>query len=369
MSNTRYDSPEIDSSWEGDFDRNLWNQKAYQPSDGEIINYFYEKFKPLHVEKQMLATLQEAVNLTRETRKPEAYARYYNGEVGNYTWGPPVQITLSFKDLTEDRQTKLLKMELGDKPRPYVYKDKARTDYHRAQVRSGNPDTSPVILQQIGNKYHILEGHHRIMARFYDLPRGLDNTPIGTITMNAYIGKPTNTPVLLDPERSIKRIASEYILKVQASEFNKTKLREYLKDPATRKKIIDFIEAICGYQSPSGDYWKETLAEVYQHIPEDFKKYLSVPPAKLKKLHRGADGKSPRDAISWTRAEHLARFFGHYHYRYSALQSHGGTIDSAKLVKICDNVKELYDYQIGDDEDEVIILYPVWKDKNPEILE
>lgn len=200
-----YDSPQVDQSWEGDFDPEAWERRIKSPSDREIVDYFYEKLKPLGVERAMLESFQESVNVTRDSRKAEAYARYYNGDISNYEWGPAVEVTLSFDDLTDDRKNKLKLMEFGDKPRKYVYKDKARFEYHREQARLGNPDQTPVILQKHGSKYHILEGHHRIMGKFYDKPRDERGHPVGRITVLAYVGKPTSNPITIDKEKALNR--------------------------------------------------------------------------------------------------------------------------------------------------------------------
>ena len=94
-------------------------------------------------------------------------------------------------------------------------------------------------------------------------------------------------------------------------------------------------------------------------LPESVQDAISEPNANLKKLYRGDDGKSRARATSWTSSLDYAKLFGQYVFPYAALASHGGTINTHKLVRLLDFAFE--DHDVGDDENEVVILEPVWK--------
>jgi len=128
--------------------------------------------------------------------------------------------------------------------------------------------------------------------------------------------------------------------------------------PENRKAVEKFVDVVRAYQSDSAGY-KSALANRYLALPESVQDAISEPKANLKKLYRGDDGKSRSRATSWTSALDYAKLFGQYVFPYAALASHGGTINTHKLVRLLDFAFE--DHDVGDDENEVVILEPVWK--------
>ena len=128
--------------------------------------------------------------------------------------------------------------------------------------------------------------------------------------------------------------------------------------PENRKAVEKFVDVVRAYQSDSAGY-KSALANRYLALPASVQDAISEPKANLKKLYRGDDGKSRARATSWTSSLDYAKLFGQYVFPYAALASHGGTINTHKLVRLLDFAFE--DHDVGDDEDEVVILEPVWK--------
>ena len=128
--------------------------------------------------------------------------------------------------------------------------------------------------------------------------------------------------------------------------------------PENRKAVEKFVDVVRAYQSDSAGY-KSALANRYLALPESVQDAISEPKANLKKLYRGDDGKSRARATSWTSSLDYAKLFGQYVFPYAALASHGGTINTHKLVRLLDFAFE--DHDVGDDENEVVILEPVWK--------
>jgi hypothetical protein len=128
--------------------------------------------------------------------------------------------------------------------------------------------------------------------------------------------------------------------------------------PENRKAVEKFVDVVRAYQSDSAGY-KSALANRYLALPASVQDAISEPKANLKKLYRGDDGKSRARATSWTSSLDYAKLFGQYVFPYAALASHGGTINTHKLVRLLDFAFE--DHDVGDDENEVVILEPVWK--------
>ena len=131
----------------------------------------------------------------------------------------------------------------------------------------------------------------------------------------------------------------------------------------SRAAIERFVDAMRAYQHDSAGY-KDALADAYLALPDTIKEAVAESKIGLKALYRGDDGKSRHRATSWTRSPGYAQTFGKYVFTYDALASHGGTVNTHKLVRLLDFAFKNHD--VGDDEDEVIILEPVWQSRDPE---
>jgi hypothetical protein len=148
-----------------------------------------------------------------------------------------------------------------------------------------------------------------------------------------------------------------------AKALRKRDLLSLLAVPENRAAVEHFVRVMRAYQSDSAES-KGELADAYLALPEPVKDAIGESKARLKKLYRGDDGKSRYRATSWTSSLNYAKSFGAYVLAYDALASHGGTINTHKLVKLLDFAFK--NHGVGDDEDEVIILEPVWKSRDVE---
>ena len=125
--------------------------------------------------------------------------------------------------------------------------------------------------------------------------------------------------------------------------------------------IIKFLEELSTYQSNHYGYYDRTkLVETYDRLPDSIKKYLLPNPKLLQNLWRGCDGLSELRAISFTPNKGVAHIFGVYVIPFQELKSYGGLIDTEKSRKLADRLK--CEFEIGDDEGEVIVIRPIWKD-------
>lgn len=128
-----------------------------------------------------------------------------------------------------------------------------------------------------------------------------------------------------------------------------------------KQTIIDFVNQIETYQSNHfGYYDRSELLIAHRNLPESIKYYLSPPKPILSKLWRGCDGISEHRAISFTTNKGYASTFGAYTIPFSELKSFTGLIATDKLLRLCNRIK--MQSNVGDDEGEVIVLTPVWKD-------
>ena len=122
--------------------------------------------------------------------------------------------------------------------------------------------------------------------------------------------------------------------------------------------IFDFIENIEYYQSNHLDtYNRNELVISYNNLPEEIK--ILIKPNTTKYLYRGADGLDNKQAISFTKNKSYADTFGIYTIPITELNSYTGLIDTQKLVRFLN--KNKFDHDIGDDEGEVIVLNPTYK--------
>lgn len=130
------------------------------------------------------------------------------------------------------------------------------------------------------------------------------------------------------------------------------------------KAVADFIEWTEGYQSNHyGNFDTDNYLRLYLKLPQEMKDAIKYSSRGI--LWRGDEfyredlydqykkGKTFA-ALSFTPNHGVASHFGEPR-RYSKLvESHGGSIDTKKLVRYLDKMK--YDHYIGDDEGEVIYL-------------
>jgi len=129
-------------------------------------------------------------------------------------------------------------------------------------------------------------------------------------------------------------------------------------DKVLIEKFFDEVEI---YQSNHyGAYNRNRLSRAYHVLPDYFKKTIAPNPMLIKKLWRGADGiVNNYGAISFTDKRSNAAFYGTFAFPFSELQSYGGLIDTHKVVLFATKYK--IPVEIGDDENEVIVIDPVWK--------
>lgn len=134
------------------------------------------------------------------------------------------------------------------------------------------------------------------------------------------------------------------------------------------KVLIErFIDEVERYQSNHyGSYNRNRLSKAYHGLPDYFKQ--SIMPKKVSNLYRGADGVSgDYGAISFTDNRNNAFFYGIYAIPFHELQSYDGLIDTHKIVQFITKYKIQSD--VSDDENEVIVINPVWKENIEDRLE
>lgn len=136
--------------------------------------------------------------------------------------------------------------------------------------------------------------------------------------------------------------------------------KEYLDKNMNNDKIIKFIEYLEYYQSNHyNTFNRKFLVDSYNNLPESIKRIIQ--PSNTNNLYRGLDGLSYKSAISFTRNREYANTFGVYTIPFTELKEYSGLIDTEKLVKFLD--KNKINHDIGDDEEEVIVLNPIFKDE------
>ena len=126
------------------------------------------------------------------------------------------------------------------------------------------------------------------------------------------------------------------------------------------KKIIKaFLYLYYAHQgNHHGSFDYNRLVKIYYMLPEDFRSMIKYTSRKI--LYRGQEiGSKIEDQIiaTFTKSENMAKFFGdeiitNKQYKYK------DSIDTEKLVKFIINRKnkEIEDYEIGDDEAEVMLI-------------
>ncbi len=123
------------------------------------------------------------------------------------------------------------------------------------------------------------------------------------------------------------------------------------------KNLNRFFNELEIYQSNHmGAYNRGGLVSAFLQLPEEIKKELL--PRTTNGLFRGADGLTEKPALSFSN-HNTASIFGTYVIPFNLLQSYLGLISTSKAYRI--NKKYKLGFEIGDDEGEVIVLKPVWK--------
>ncbi len=103
--------------------------------------------------------------------------------------------------------------------------------------------------------------------------------------------------------------------------------------------------------------------ENYQSNHYEIKKYIFPSKKRLSGLWRGCDGLSETLAISFTSNKGYAGTFGTYNIPFNELKSYKGLIDTEKVAKMCNALAKHKDMPtVGDDEGEVIVIMPIWKE-------
>lgn len=121
-----------------------------------------------------------------------------------------------------------------------------------------------------------------------------------------------------------------------------------------------FLEEMADYQSNHYDtYNRSLLVEAYNNLPDNIKAFIST--NRIGGLYRGCDGAGnpEKPAISFTKEEKFARFFGTFAVPSSEIQLYLAAIRSDRVSLLSHKIKS--QYEIGDDEGEIIILGVVWK--------
>lgn len=143
--------------------------------------------------------------------------------------------------------------------------------------------------------------------------------------------------------------------------MTKARVLELLANPATRRPIINFYEAMMDYQSP--DVMKGGFREAYDALPDEVKVAIAHPRRGLNSLWRGDIKQREEPAMSWTRSRSWAGWFGDYVFPFTDLASFDAAIDTARVAALARGIDALEEYGVGDDEDEVIVLGARWKRK------
>lgn len=140
----------------------------------------------------------------------------------------------------------------------------------------------------------------------------------------------------------------------------KSRMQQLMADPATRRVLRRFYRAMENYQA--SDYDKTGFREAYDALPEEVKLAIAHPKRGLEKLWRGSDSQQHGEpAISWTSSRGWARMFGSNIFPFTDLASFDAAIATDRVRALAENVDGLSDYEISDDEGEVIVLGARWK--------
>jgi hypothetical protein len=134
-------------------------------------------------------------------------------------------------------------------------------------------------------------------------------------------------------------------------------------------KFSEFFEELSKYQSNHyGSYDTSNLKYAYDKLPDDFKKYMSIPKTHYVFCFRGDDGKNEKPVSSFVynrnleRAKRNASFYGYYVFSLKDdVKDCSGTFyfNSDKLEKYFgkNNTRRIFDsYHLGDDENEVLVF-------------
>ena len=140
---------------------------------------------------------------------------------------------------------------------------------------------------------------------------------------------------------------------------NRRRFRDLLKDPDTMKSVRRFLERLLWYQgNPS---LKQNFRRDYELLPLEIREMFSPSTSGMKNLWRGDDGQSEEDAISWTKNRSLATTFGSFLFNSEKdLIGYDAAVDTARVAALIRGT-ELDEYDIGDDEGEIILIGPRWK--------
>lgn len=135
--------------------------------------------------------------------------------------------------------------------------------------------------------------------------------------------------------------------------MNRTRFRQIMQGP--QAAVVDnFLRELEAYQSYSTN--KARLRRRWHALDAEMRDAMAASPAKLRRLWRGADGMNAFPVTSWTPSKSTARTFGYFVFPVSDLISISGSIDTSKVRRLVGA-----DYEIGDDEGEVILVDPVWR--------
>lgn len=128
--------------------------------------------------------------------------------------------------------------------------------------------------------------------------------------------------------------------------------------------LVSFFYEIENYQSNHyGNYNRMNLINAYDKLSNEIKKYIVPSKKRLIGLWRGCDGLSETLTISFTSNKGYAGTFGTYNIPFKELKTYKGLIDTEKVLKLSNTLAKYKDMPtIGDDEGEVIVLNPIWKE-------
>jgi hypothetical protein len=124
------------------------------------------------------------------------------------------------------------------------------------------------------------------------------------------------------------------------------------KEILTIKKFLYYYEL---YQSNHyGDFDYDKFYDIYMKLPDNFKKTINYTGSK--KLYRGQETKDipNRKILSFTKSNKYASFIGRIIISTKDINFNYTTVDSEKIYKFIE--KNKLPFEIGDDEDEVLII-------------
>ncbi len=119
-----------------------------------------------------------------------------------------------------------------------------------------------------------------------------------------------------------------------------------------------FLEDLEYYQSNINNAGvSKDLYLSFINLPEEIKKKITIKNIS-KSLYRGVEFVENKIIMSFTPNKGLADFFGYFTLPFTALKNYDAIVDTTKVVKYMNKLK--LEYDIGDDEDEYLVIEGKW---------